>query len=193
MSANNQDLPKGRFNYILIGGALLGLVMAVISLLMTPGTGGKPISLGSFSSPLEIGKAAPEFTGRTIYGKELTLSNLHGSIIALNFWATWCAPCKVEMPELESAAYRYSDQKLEVIAVNAGENSNIVAAYMNDLKLDFTVVLDLDGKIVQQYEIAAFPTTFWIDADGIIRAKHLGPLTTEDIDRYVTDMIQRNP
>ncbi len=135
-----------------------------------------------------VDQAAPDFVAQTPDGTSLRLSDLQGSIVALNFWATWCGPCRVEMPELDSAAKRYSGSHLVVLGVNAGEDSATVKNYVTQLGLSFQTVLDPNGTIVDKYDIRAFPTTIWIDAKGVIRARHLGPLTRDFIDRYMSDL-----
>jgi cytochrome c biogenesis protein CcmG/thiol:disulfide interchange protein DsbE len=121
----------------------------------------------------------------------MALEELRGSPIALNFWAIWCDPCRLEMPELQSAATRYADQGLVVLGVNAAEPPNQVQAFMDELKLTFPTVIDETGRIAIQYGVYAFPTTIWIDAQGVIRARHIGPLSRQDIDRYVADLLGR--
>ena len=100
-----------------------------------------------------MGKPAPDFTAETLGGDTITLGDLRGSPVALNFWATWCVPCTVEMPALESAAARYADQNLVVLAVNAGEPANVVGAFMDEYNLTFPALLDPDGGILDLYAI----------------------------------------
>jgi hypothetical protein len=92
------------------------------------------------------------------------------------------------MPELDSASKRYGDAHLVVLGVNAGEDAASVKNYVTQLGLGFQTVLDPNGTVVDQFDIRAFPTTIWIDARGVIRARHLGPLTRDFIDRYVSDL-----
>jgi thiol-disulfide isomerase/thioredoxin len=138
-----------------------------------------------------VGQAAPDFTAQTPESKSIKLSDYRGSPVALNFWATWCGPCQVEMPELENASKKYAGNHFVVLGVDAGESADRVKSYVADLGISFTTVLDSDGSIVDLFEIRAFPTTIWIDAKGIVRAKHLGPLTADYIDRYVADLLSR--
>jgi peroxiredoxin len=93
------------------------------------------------------------------------------------------------MPVLQRATERYAEQGLVILAVNAGESANMVQAYMEALGLTFPALLDPDGSIIELYGIQAFPTTVWIDAQGIIQAKHLGPLSSDLIDGYMADLL----
>jgi peroxiredoxin len=132
---------------------------------------------------------APDFSAPAPDGQTITIEELRGSPIALNFWATWCDPCRLEMPELQSAANRYADQDLLVLGVNAAEPAERVEAFMDELELTFPTVIDETGRIAIQYGVYAFPTTIWIDAQGVVRARHIGPLSQQDIDRYVADLL----
>jgi len=131
------------------------------------------------------GKPAPDFTGRTTNGEMISLSDYRGSSVAVNFWATWCAPCRVEMPALQAA---YDAGKVTVLAVNAGEPEDAIQAYMDELGLTFPAVLDPSGDILDLYGVRVFPTTVWVDRQGIVRAEHLGPLTADLIDQYSQEM-----
>jgi thiol-disulfide isomerase/thioredoxin len=131
------------------------------------------------------GKPAPVFTGMTAEGETISLSDYRGSPVAVNFWATWCAPCRVEMPVLQEA---YDAGQIVVLAVNAGESGGTVQAYMDELGLTFPAVLDPNGDILDLYAVRVFPTTVWVDGEGLVRAEHLGPLTPELIDQYIVEI-----
>jgi cytochrome c biogenesis protein CcmG/thiol:disulfide interchange protein DsbE len=108
--------------------------------------------------------------------------------VILNFWATWCAPCRVEMPALQAASERYADQGVVLLAVNASESRDQVADYMDELGLTFPAVLDPQGEIIDLYEVRVFPTTIWIDAEGVVRAEHYGALDDALIDDYLAEI-----
>ncbi len=177
---------------VLLGvGLLAGLAMGILTASnpqrMLSGGRGLPTPIPDVVSE---GRPAPDFTAQTADGGSITLSDLRGRPVALNFWATWCAPCRVEMPALQAASERYADDGLAILAVNAGESAEAVNEYMQELGLTFPAVLDSDGQIVDLYEVRVFPTTVWIDADGIIRAEHFGPLDDDLIDRTMGDLVQ---
>jgi peroxiredoxin len=92
------------------------------------------------------------------------------------------------MPALESAALRYVDQGVVVLPVNAGESPDKVQDFMDTNGLTLSALLDPDGDILNLYAIRYFPTTIWVDADGIVRAEHFGPLTSDQIDEYITEL-----
>jgi peroxiredoxin len=177
---------------LLAGGLVLGVIMAMMTVAWnSPSSTSQASESGliSITEPASTGQLAPDFSASTPDGKTLSLADLAGSAVALNFWATWCAPCQSEMPELQSTADRYAAQGLIVLGVDASESADQVKDYMAELRLTFPTVIDPDGRIANQYGVYAFPTTIWIDEKGAIRARHLGPLTREDIDRYVANVL----
>ncbi len=115
-----------------------------------------------------VGHPAPDFTLTTLDGQTFTLSDLRGTPVVLNFWATWCGPCRAEMPELVSAANRY-DPKVRVIGVDQGEPPEDVQAFADELGIGFPIPLDRDMSVADNYRVTGMPTTFFIDRDGIIR------------------------
>ena len=109
-------------------------------------------------------------------GKLQTLNDLKGKVVFLNFWATWCGPCRAEMPSMEALHNSYREKGLEILAVNSGENQAQVLAFMTGNQLSFPVALDMDGKVSMAYGIQAIPTSFLIDREGKIIARLVGSL-----------------
>jgi len=128
------------------------------------------------------GADAPEFTAVSSTGEVISLKDYRGSVVAVNFWATWCGPCRVEMPALQAA---YSQGKLKVLAINAGESRPAITAFMDELALEFPALLDEDGTLVDLYAVRVFPTTIIVSPDGKVVAEHFGPLNAELIDQYI--------
>ena len=127
------------------------------------------------SIPLR-GHPAPEFSLQTLDGEALSLSELRGQAIVLNFWATWCPPCRAEMPELQAAYQAYRSGGLVVLGVNQAEEAPVVRAYLEELGLTFPVVLDANYEAASLYAVNSLPTTFFIDRDGIIRGMVVGQM-----------------
>jgi len=136
---------------------------------------------------LDIGSIAPDFVTVTDTGESVTLSNLRGSIVLLNFWATWCGPCRIEMPELQSAYEQHVDQGFVVLAINNGETLEDVAGFRDELALTFPLALDERALVQRQYAVMSYPSTFLLDRDGRILARHFGPLT----DAQTRDLLAR--
>ena len=109
-----------------------------------------------------------DFTLPLLSGGNVTLSSLRGQVVFLNFWATWCPPCREEMPSMEALHRRFKDQGLEIIAVNIQENRNQVGAFVREYNLTFPIPLDTSGAVSRRYGMRGIPTTYIIDREGSI-------------------------
>jgi thiol-disulfide isomerase/thioredoxin len=116
-----------------------------------------------------IGNLAIDFQLKNMNGQVVSLSGLRGKAVMLNFWATWCGPCRSEMPLLQQVYETWKDRGLEVLEIDIQEKSAVVQKYMTNNKLTLPTLLDLDGKVSKTYGITAIPATYFIDKDGVIR------------------------
>ncbi|MDM5309239.1 redoxin domain-containing protein [Peribacillus frigoritolerans] len=138
---------------------------------------------------LKIGAKAPNFSLKTLDGKQVELSDYEGKKVMLNFWATWCPPCKKEMPDME----KYTQQAGEdvvVLAVNI-DPENDVQAFVEDNGITFTIPLDSQSAknpVNERYKILSIPTTYFIDKKGIIRNKVISAMTLKDMERNINSM-----
>jgi cytochrome c biogenesis protein CcmG, thiol:disulfide interchange protein DsbE len=125
---------------------------------------------GRIPAPQE-GFLAPDFSLETLSGETYTLSTLRGSVVVVNLWASWCPPCRAEMPAIQHVYEKYKGEGLVVLAVNATSQDNIAAvdAFIAEHGLTFPVVMDTDGKVASLYHLSSLPTTFFIGRDGMIR------------------------
>lgn len=124
----------------------------------------------------EVGHPAPDFTLPTLDGKMVRLSAFRGQkAVLINFWATWCAPCRLEMPTMEKAYQKYKGRGLEILAVSvdAGPKS-AVKSFMEELGLTFPALLDPKMEVLRLYRLSAIPASFLIDKQRVIRFKELG-------------------
>lgn len=133
-----------------------------------------------------IGTQAPNFELQDINGDSFSLTAMQGRVVVLNFWATWCAPCKVEMPLLEEI--HQDNSQVQVVAVNFDEKKQDVAAFVNELQLSFPILLDPGGLIQELYRVRGYPTTFILDESGVITFHHIGLLTEDQISSYLSQM-----
>jgi cytochrome c-type biogenesis protein len=117
-----------------------------------------------------------DFSAELLDGTTLRLSDLKGRPLFLNFWATWCGPCRMEMPSMEALYRRYKDRGFEILAVNVRENKRDAAAFMDEMNLSFPAALDVRGSIAASYGIEAFPTTYLIDRNGGIVTRLVGAI-----------------
>jgi thiol-disulfide isomerase/thioredoxin len=187
LMAETEDQGRGLsgLGLLLFGGIVAGGVMAVFMMFGGAGSPAGTIHIPTpIPDPIRTGQPAPDFASQTPAGDDISLGEFRGSLVAVNFWATWCGPCRSEMPALQEAQ---KSGRLVVLGVNAGESSDTVTAFMQELDLDFPVVLDLDGAILNSYAIRVFPTTIFVDSEGVVVAEHLGPLTPKLIDQYLSE------
>ncbi len=181
---------NGRFPFLLIGGAILIGVAAAL-LLFGDDLFGKTETAVLPQIPdqiQQIGTPAYDFTLQDLDGNDVTLSELQGRPVILNFWATWCAPCRIEMPEFQAVYDNYPDGELAIIAVNLDEPVDRVSKFFrDDLGLTFTALLDDGGVVAEQYGVFTYPTTYFINKDGVVTAVHRGNLTEKYIEDYLAD------
>jgi peroxiredoxin len=126
-----------------------------------------------------VGGSAPAISLDLLGGGKATLASLLGRPVLINFWATWCAPCRQEMPELAATWQARRASGLEVLAVNLTdqERRKDVEAFVAELGLPFPVLLDKRGRVRERYGLATLPTTYFVDSLGVVRGVHPGPLT----------------
>jgi thiol-disulfide isomerase/thioredoxin len=133
----------------------------------------------------EVGAIAPDFTLKDLEGIELSLSDFRGQVVLVNFWATWCAPCREEMPAIQA---RYDRGGFAVLAVDFGESAEEVKGYLNELGIHLPTVLDTDGVVQELYRVRGYPTSFFIDRGGIVRFFHIGQMGEADIQSYLSQL-----
>lgn len=201
-----------RLLLLVAGFSLLGLAL-VLLLFGDVLFGGRPTSSGNgesslpqvpqFTQPevgiaelatssgdlIQVGDTAYDFTLNDLDGNLISLSDYRGRPVILNFWATWCVPCRVEMPELQQALNDYEDEGLAILALNQQESREAVEAFFEEFDLSLTSLLDSEGTVSRLYSIVVFPGTVFINADGQVTAIHRGVLVREQIDDYLGEMI----
>ncbi|MEZ4669231.1 MAG: TlpA disulfide reductase family protein [Anaerolineae bacterium] len=138
--------------------------------------------------------AVPDFSATTITGENVHLSDYHGQVVMLNFWATWCPPCRAEMPGIQAAYARYHDQGFNVLAINNGETLTQIQPFASALALQFPVLLDTDADLQQVFGIKGYPTSMFISPDGEIYRIHNGILSDQQLESYIAtglDMLKQ--
>jgi cytochrome c biogenesis protein CcmG/thiol:disulfide interchange protein DsbE len=147
--------------------------------------------LVSPASPKE-GFAAPDFALDLLDGGQLTLSELRGHPVILNLWASWCLPCRKEMPAIERVFQRYQDAGLIVVGLNmtSEDSTSDVSAFVQEFGLTFPIALDRDGLARERYQLLGLPSTYFIDESGIIRSVVVGgPMGEATIRSKVEDLL----
>ncbi len=150
------------------------------------------ISSQSISAP-QVSFLAPDFSLTTLSGDNFVLSDLKGSPVIINFWASWCPPCRAEMPAFQQVFAEYADQGLIIAAVNATNQDSIseASAFASENYLAFPVPLDKTGSVSRSYNLHSLPTTIFVDNQGIIKKIIIGgPIPTALIRVQVEKLVQ---
>ena len=146
------------------------------------------ISLVSFSNSAK----APDFNLKDQYGVVHSLENYKGKVIFLNFWATWCPPCKKEMPDIENIYKEYGENKKDVVILGVNsEKENEVKKFLKDEGYTFPTVIDENSEVMRKYFIQAFPTSFVIDKEGNVYGYVMGGLTKEQIKQVIEEVLKK--
>ena len=178
--------------------ALVGLIIlsAIVvtesGILFGGSTGASPVTLeGSATGPApKVGEVIPDFALSALRpdsatGDMIQISGMTGNPILINFWATWCPPCRAEMPDLDDVSRQYSGNGLRVVAVNLQEERTLIANYLGTIGVDIPVALDSSGAIFRQYRIVGLPTTVAVGRDGVVREIHVGPLSKKALQTLI--------
>ena len=136
----------------------------------------------------QVGHLAPDFTATTLSGETLTLSALRGRPVVLNFWATWCGPCRSEIPHFE-AIWTERAGVVMIIGVDVNESPGQVAAFAEQFNMTYPIPLDPHAQVASLYHVLAFPTTFLIDAQGVIREITFGAVNRAALDSRLANLL----
>lgn len=132
---------------------------------------------------LENGSLANDFELQDVSGSSIRLSDLRGRVVVINYWATWCVPCVHEMPMFDSYASQYP--QFIMLGIDEEESPEKVGPFVEKMGMGYTILLDINGKVAHNYKISMLPTTFFIDEDGMIRFRHIGSMSQEQLAYYL--------
>jgi cytochrome c biogenesis protein CcmG/thiol:disulfide interchange protein DsbE len=187
---NAREAGSNRVGFLILGGGLLaGLVAGLLIFVGLPGQWlGARAAPAATSGPLATsapapvaGAPAPDFTLSDLAGRPVKLSALKGQVVLINFWATWCIPCKQEMPAIQQAYQARTGKGFTVLAVNLNEPAGDVQAYIDNLKLSFPVLLDAGDVVNTLYRVRGYPTSFFVDRAGVVAVEHVGMMTDSQL------------
>jgi thiol-disulfide isomerase/thioredoxin len=131
-----------------------------------------------------VGSPAPNIELQTLSGSLINLSDMKGRVVLLNFWATWCAPCQLEMPLLQARASQYPTD-LVILGIDYNEDPALVRDFVTNLKITFPILLDPGSKVQDLYRVRGYPTTVFVDGQGVIRVVQIGELSGTMLDNYL--------
>ena len=138
----------------------------------------------------EVGRPAPDFTLTDLEGNSVTLSDFRGKVVFINFWATWCPPCRAEMPDMEAIYQEYKSKDVVVIGVDLLEDENEVRQYVQQGGFSWTFVIDTTGAVATNYGITAIPTSLFLDKEGVIRAVSIGAMTKRAMESKLAEAMK---
>jgi len=149
-------------------------------------------SIGSLDEAVSAPIAAPDFSLDSLDGKTYSLKELRGKWVIVNFWATWCVPCRAEMPGFQSLYEDYSDE-IEILAVNNNETADVVADFRDEFGLSFPLLLDPSQITLSQYKVLGLPITVLVDPDGLIVWEYLGGIKLDEFEATLTEFMEAYP
>ncbi len=181
---------QSRFRRVSLG--LLAVVLAGILLIQgcTPSSQSITSDGQEAAAGVNVGESAPDFTLVDLEGNQVSLSDFRGKTVFINFWATWCPPCRAEMPEIEAVYQEYKDKGVVVIGVDILEPEDVVRQFVEQGGYSWTFVLDTSGEVAANYRVTAIPTSFFIDREGIIQVVNIGAMTKRAIENKLTETMR---
>lgn len=130
---------------------------------------------------INAGNRARDFTLASLDGGEVSLSDYRGDVVLVNFWATWCAPCRAEIPAFEAAYRAHKDNGFVVLGVNVQESSQMIEPFVEEFAMTYPVLLDEQSRVMEEYRGLGLPMSILVDRDGVIQVRHVGILTADQL------------
>ena len=162
-------------------GLLTASLVVLLLILTACGDSSGSLTLVQEYAP-RIGYLAPDFELKDYLGNSFKLSDFKGKPVLINFWATWCPPCRAEMPEIEAAYHKYQKDGLVVLGINNRESDSTVKKYVEDGGFHWPMPMDYEGSVIGIYGVAAYPTSFFIDKQGFIVATQIGGMDKKGLE-----------
>jgi peroxiredoxin len=173
---------------VIVGLGLVLLGVAAFALLPKPGAAAqtKPLS----TIPIQVNYAAPELSLTDVEGNPVSLTDSRGQVLLVNLWATWCPPCKKEMPTLQAFYDAHKADGFTIVAINDGDPTADVAQFVKDYELTFPVWLDPKYQASEEaFKSMNLPSSYVIDREGVIRLQWVGEITYAVLEKYITPLI----
>ena len=142
------------------------------------------------SAPVRVGAAMPDFTLNGVTGEAVHLADYKGQVVLVNAWATWCPPCKAEMPTLDDFYRSHHAQGFQLLAINSGDSQAEVASFIAQTQYTFPVLLDSGENVLNRLGVRGLPTSFVVGRDGLVKVIHIGEFLPQDLQAEVAPLLQ---
>lgn len=186
---SNQPSPGRLIALMLIG---FGLLALGVSFLIVPGQLPSASTQDFSTVPVEVNLPSPELNLTTLDGQPVSLSDYLGDVVLVNLWATWCPPCREEMPTLQAFYDEHRSDGFVLIAIDQGETLNEVNPFVDEFRLTFPVWLDPGSLAGREFNTMNLPSSYVIDRSGRIRLMWIGGISKNNLDKYVPAVIMEN-
>ena len=163
--------------------------LAAILVLLTVVMSACSESIAAPAQGVNKGNVARGFTLEMVDGDRVSLENYEGQVVLINFWATWCPPCRAEIPDLEATYLARREDGFVVLGVNVEEPRATVEQFMDEIEMTYPVLLDEGGQVLKMYRANGLPMSVLVDQEGVIQVRHVGYLTAEQLENYLADLI----
>jgi peroxiredoxin len=138
---------------------------------------------------ISVGNRARDFTLESLDGGKVSLSDYKDQVVLVNLWATWCPPCRAEIPDLEAAYRAHRDEGFVVLGVNVEESVQAIEPFVTNLDMTYPVLLDERGQVMNDYRALGLPMSLLVDREGVIQERHVGILTASQLERYLSELL----
>lgn len=180
ISSSSPSYGNGSLKGLGIDGVLIVLVLALAAC----GGSGADTQIG-----ISEGQRAPDFGLEMLDGTKVSLSDYRGDVVLLNFWATWCEPCRAEIPAIEAVFQARQGEPFVVLGVNSQESREVIIPFVKEMGMTYPVLLDGTGRVTQTYRGPGLPMSLVLDREGVIRFRHAGVLTEAQLEGYLEKLL----
>jgi len=167
---------------------LLAMLIAGFTIFLAIGVMGTTTATSRSGKEL-VGKKAPSFVAPKVGGQLVSLENYKNKPLVLNFWASWCPPCRDETPGMERIWRKYEDQGVVILGINVQDGEKEAERYISEFGVTFSNALDLDGSITVDYGVTGLPVTFFIDNDSVVTGRWVGSISEDRLDNWVSNLL----
>jgi cytochrome c biogenesis protein CcmG/thiol:disulfide interchange protein DsbE len=188
MTATTRVFPARLYASLMIGAGLIVFGIVLFMILYNPAA--LPGDLSAV--PAQVDFASPKLTLEDLSGSPVSLDDYMGSVVLVNLWATWCPPCREEMPALQNFYEKYKSDGFVLVAINQEEPPELVEPFVKEFGLTFPVWLDLNYQAEQEFKTNSLPSSFVIDRTGRVRLMWFGGISKKNLEKYVTDIIKEH-